>query len=487
MVDEEKDFKRFKNVAWKAAATGLLLASFTLATEVKANEYDGIWEARTVDQIQNDLHRELSNGGTVYLIVWGDTLGTISQATNITVEKLASINNIKNVNLIYAGNTLVFCGESVQIYGENKEKLADVPVAKTDRINPQAPIGGSPKAGNGGNSNSTASTSESANKTSKVDVPASSASKNPSASDNSSSGSSSDKSGESSTGDNSTSGTSSDKSGGSSTGGNSSSGTSSDKSNDSSDNGSKPTDQGLNSDGRWTVWYKGYDNSSYDLASGVHRFTSADAALAWIKNYHADIQKNHSVDGAYGTIDLGSGTDNSTTNPSSNDGSSTSGSGDKDSSGTGSSAGDNSSTPSQPDTPTPSTARRWTVWWWVKWNGSNGSQVGNAIVPGSHVFASFEEAQNWLNANGNLAGTPGVGATAQWPSEADGESSQTLYAPFYVGNEDHSQDVYPGGNTAHYFNSRDDAQNYINNTIWPSLKNPDGQAGILVWKGGVIY
>ncbi|WEV44919.1 LysM domain-containing protein [Streptococcaceae bacterium ESL0687] len=459
MVNEEKDFRKLKHVVWKTAAAGLLAASFTLATEVSANEYDGIWQARTVDQIQNDLHRELANGGTVYLIVWGDTLGNISQATNITVEKLASINNIKNVNLIYAGNTLVFCGDSVQVYGQNQEKLADVPIDKTDKINPQAPVGASPKAENKGTTNSAdsknsteLSTSTSSNLNSKdankSEVPTSSSS-------------------DVSSGKNDTSTSSS-----------------SEDPTDTFSNNPKPAADGSDPEGRYTVWYQGYGNSSYDLGARSHRFTSANAALNWIRNYHLEIKNDHSIDGAYGTIDLGSGVDSSVPTSSSD---STS----KDSSNTGSSTSpsseDNTSTSTQPETPKASTADRWTVWWWIRWDGSNGDKVGNAIVPGSHVFASFEEAQAWLNANGNLAGTPGIGATAKWPSEATGESSQTLYAPFWVGDVNHSQDMFPGNASARYFNSRQEAQDYINNTLWPSLKSQQGQAGILTWQGGVIY
>lgn len=41
-----------------------------------------------------------------YTIKKGDTLSSIAKEHNTTVDALASSNNIKNKNLIYAGNTL---------------------------------------------------------------------------------------------------------------------------------------------------------------------------------------------------------------------------------------------------------------------------------------------------------------------------------------------------------------------------------------------
>jgi len=43
---------------------------------------------------------------TAYTIKWGDTLSGIAKKYNTTVAKLAAINNIKKINLIYAGKTI---------------------------------------------------------------------------------------------------------------------------------------------------------------------------------------------------------------------------------------------------------------------------------------------------------------------------------------------------------------------------------------------
>jgi len=49
---------------------------------------------------------------TYYTVKKGDTLGKIASKYNTTVKKLASLNNIKNTNLIYVGQKLIISGKS---------------------------------------------------------------------------------------------------------------------------------------------------------------------------------------------------------------------------------------------------------------------------------------------------------------------------------------------------------------------------------------
>src|SRR5688572_24231450 len=53
---------------------------------------------------------EAQSGQTTYTVVYGDTLFRISLRFNTTIQALASANNISNVNLIYAGQTLTIPG-----------------------------------------------------------------------------------------------------------------------------------------------------------------------------------------------------------------------------------------------------------------------------------------------------------------------------------------------------------------------------------------
>lgn len=69
------------------------------------------WVANSTEQIQSNMQEQnidVNNlNNTVYIVRWGDTLSGISDATGISVDKLAYDNHIENVDLIYAGQRLV--------------------------------------------------------------------------------------------------------------------------------------------------------------------------------------------------------------------------------------------------------------------------------------------------------------------------------------------------------------------------------------------
>ena len=48
-------------------------------------------------------------GHIIYTIKRGDTLSEIAEKYNVSIQSIAKRNDIKNVNLIYAGNTLRIC------------------------------------------------------------------------------------------------------------------------------------------------------------------------------------------------------------------------------------------------------------------------------------------------------------------------------------------------------------------------------------------
>ncbi|EPM6850151.1 LysM peptidoglycan-binding domain-containing protein [Enterococcus hirae] len=118
------------------AAAGVVFV--TGGSEAHASETDGIWTPRTVDQIKADIAK---SQGNKYTIVWGDTLSGISQATNLTVQKLAEMNKIANVDLIYAGNTLVFDGNVVTAKNDKGETVAQSVVTPQDKNDANKPVG----------------------------------------------------------------------------------------------------------------------------------------------------------------------------------------------------------------------------------------------------------------------------------------------------------------------------------------------------------
>ena len=112
-----------KNYISKAVMLGALLAPIGMPTvsvladsfyqnQTSAHAADITnWIASTPEQITNNLTTQNINpqqlDGQKYVIQWGDTLWGISQATGISIEKLAYDNNIQNIDLIFAGDVLI--------------------------------------------------------------------------------------------------------------------------------------------------------------------------------------------------------------------------------------------------------------------------------------------------------------------------------------------------------------------------------------------
>ena len=112
-----------KNYVSKAVMLGALLAPIGMPTvsvladsfyqnQTSAHAADITnWIASTPEQITNNLTTQNINpqqlDGHQYVIQWGDTLWGISQATGISIEKLAYDNNIQNIDLIFAGDVLI--------------------------------------------------------------------------------------------------------------------------------------------------------------------------------------------------------------------------------------------------------------------------------------------------------------------------------------------------------------------------------------------
>lgn len=83
-----------------AGATGTTTALPTIITRLKSMGYRFV----TVSQM---LNLESKSGGSNYVVKPGDTLYAIAKRYGISVNQLASTNNIKNINLIRTGQRLV--------------------------------------------------------------------------------------------------------------------------------------------------------------------------------------------------------------------------------------------------------------------------------------------------------------------------------------------------------------------------------------------
>ncbi|MEB8416423.1 LysM peptidoglycan-binding domain-containing protein [Enterococcus casseliflavus] len=122
--------------ALKVLAIGVVVGGISLAVGTQAHAE--AWTPRTVDQIKADIAK---TNGKEYTIVWGDTLSGISQATNITVQKLADMNQIANVDLIYAGNKLVFEGSVVSVENGKGDTVAQTVIQPEDKVDPKKTVG----------------------------------------------------------------------------------------------------------------------------------------------------------------------------------------------------------------------------------------------------------------------------------------------------------------------------------------------------------
>ena len=94
-------------------ATGVFLIGLAnIQTTVQASEEDGVWVARTVEQVKADIQKE--DNFFKYEIKWGDTLSVISEATNIPVDVLKEMNRISDRNLFLPHNEFLYTeGEHV--------------------------------------------------------------------------------------------------------------------------------------------------------------------------------------------------------------------------------------------------------------------------------------------------------------------------------------------------------------------------------------
>lgn len=121
----------------KVLAIGITVGGMALAIHTEKAEA-AEWSPRSAEQIKADI------SGNKYTIVWGDTLSAISEATNITVEKLAQWNSISNVDLIFAGNTISWDGNVATMENAQGDTISQAVIQETpaDRVDPTKPIGG---------------------------------------------------------------------------------------------------------------------------------------------------------------------------------------------------------------------------------------------------------------------------------------------------------------------------------------------------------
>jgi LysM repeat protein len=204
----------------KVLAVGVAVVGVGVASTLTANAAE--WKARTVDQIKADIAK---TNGKEYIITWGDTLSGISQATNMTVDALAQLNSIANVDLIFAGNKLIFDGDVMTVQNDQGETVAQTVVTPERKVDPNKKLGeavDSTDKTSGNSAATTPSNNTGDTTTSSTAGGNTSSSSNTTDSTSNSGNSNTGNTGGSNTGDSSNTGNSSSNTGESNTGGSSS-------------------------------------------------------------------------------------------------------------------------------------------------------------------------------------------------------------------------------------------------------------------------
>ena len=128
-----------KNTWLKAGLTlsAAALMMLTNDTEASANEFSSSnWVPRTVLEIEQDINNAIADLGNddvlEYTFQWGDTLWGVSQATDISVDKLAKVNDIDNRSLIHVGTTVYISRDLSVVSVQNDEEVVSYDVTEDE-------------------------------------------------------------------------------------------------------------------------------------------------------------------------------------------------------------------------------------------------------------------------------------------------------------------------------------------------------------------
>lgn len=296
----------------RVLAIGATIGGVALATaheKVAAAE----WTPRTVEQIKADMK------GNEYTIVWGDTLSGISQATNISVQKLADMNKIANVDLIYAGNKLVFDGNVATVQNNKGETVVQSVIQPQDKVDSTKPVG-QPATSQGTTSNNTTNSATQNTTTPSTD--------NTVAGNTQTGGQTTENTGSTTPSTPENNGgtiqtpTQPDNNQNGSTGGNTGGGQTT-PSNPGNNDGNQGGSTGGNTGGsttdpstptnpdepvkmKYTVWAEfpnAEDNAKYGIKEGQYFFDTEEEATAWIDKYTTDLAVNQGISSnSYGVV-----------------------------------------------------------------------------------------------------------------------------------------------------------------------------------------
>ncbi len=116
--------------------TAALAGAFTATTSLEAEAAQ--WEARTVSEVTADIEKKDTEAQ--YTIQWGDTLGVIAAAFDVSLNEIVQINEIANKDFIMTGNVLSLSADnktvSIQDKQTNEVKSYDISEPEVKEVEP---------------------------------------------------------------------------------------------------------------------------------------------------------------------------------------------------------------------------------------------------------------------------------------------------------------------------------------------------------------
>lgn len=130
----------------KAGATIAFASMITFGATNEANAEEmtaANWAPRTVAEISSEIEEQKAkqNGeeAVSYTFQWGDTLWGISEATDVSVDKLVKVNDLDSRSMIHVGTTVYLNEDSSVISVENNDEVVSYDVSEDEVVETETP------------------------------------------------------------------------------------------------------------------------------------------------------------------------------------------------------------------------------------------------------------------------------------------------------------------------------------------------------------
>jgi len=130
----------------KAGTTIAFASMFTFGnmSDASAQEMSADnWEPRTVSEISSEIaaqkENQDGNDAVEYTFQWGDTLWGVSKATDVSIDKLAKVNDIDNRSMIQVDTKIYLSGDSSIISVENNDEVVSYDVSEEEVVETETP------------------------------------------------------------------------------------------------------------------------------------------------------------------------------------------------------------------------------------------------------------------------------------------------------------------------------------------------------------